>query len=512
MDKHQTTRKRTNRITVTVAGIQGEEAYVLEASLRGERVVIERWGMAAVGGTAGKPGGVPEDGRGQAIARALAEAGIRIKSVVVCLPARSVVIKRVQLPPAAPDQIPQLVRFEAQRHLPLPLDQLATGYLPVDAAHRGPGGTGGEGTDVLLAITRRDDLLRLSAALEGAGLHVEGCGIDALALADDYVRASPEIATAENGHASLVVSSDGQGLHAQIMHGARLLSTRYLPSGERDWGLDLARSLTAYALDRPAAPVGEAIVLGDVDESLLARATGLPVRFLSRAAEGDPLPEFPEPYRPLAALARQWLAPSRFGAVLAPGDWQTGTRPTGRSGALLAVAASIVGLGLLVAVQLDRQERARKDADSASRLIRLVRSDRKQLARLKAERDLLSERYRLIGAGAPGSGTADPGQSSPLELLRRIGSRTPSGVWLTQVVYRRGEPLQILGTTRHGAEVTAFIRGLESMPGCERVELGYLRSATVQDAEVTQFRVDCVPDRKPQETTMARENTGRTPR
>ncbi len=510
MEKRQTTRKRTSRSTVTIAGIQGEAAFVLEASLRGDRVIVERWGTAAIDANAAKAGGGSEDGRGPAIARALAEAGIRSKSVVVCLPARTVVVKRVQLPPAAPDQIPQLVRFEAQRYLPLPLEQLVTGYLPVEAEPRSQGGTREKGTEVLLAITRRDDLVRLSASLVGAGLQIEGCGVDALALADDYARSLTDDVAKSNGHASLVVSSDSQGLHAQILHGTRLLSTRYLPADEGDWGPDLKRTLTGYALEHQAVPIAEAIAQGDVDEHLLARAAGLPVRYLSGTGEVGFPPGFPAPYQPLASLARQWLSPSRYGVRLAPEDWQTGNRSSGRTGALLAVAASVAVLGLLVVTQLDRQKQARAESASASRLIRMVRSDRKQLARLKAERDLLADRYRLVGAGAGSAGLRETGPQSSLELLRRVGSRTPEGVWLTQVAYRRGEPLQILGTTRNSAAVTTFIRGLERMPGCERVELGYLRSATVQDTEVTQFRVDCVLEGKPRETTMAREDTRRT--
>ena len=117
------------RLGVVVASLSGTEVRVLQAAARGPEVAVQRWGAADAGSD--------DESRARALVEALARAEIKERRVVLCLPAQSVVIKRVQLPPAAPEQLPQLVQYEAQRHLPLPVEQLASGYQSspsVDAA------------------------------------------------------------------------------------------------------------------------------------------------------------------------------------------------------------------------------------------------------------------------------------------------------------------------------------------------------------------------------------------
>lgn len=458
---------------MTVVGFHGGEVRVLEASLRGGRVVVDRWGSAPASA---------EDLRGCEAARACSEAGIKTRAVVLCLPAQAVVLKRVQLPPAAPEQIPQLVQFEAQRHLPLPIEQLATGYELM-------GESTADGTEVLLAITRRDELARLAASLESAGLQVEGCGIDALALAGECVqRGGPT----ENGHARLLVSADSEGVHAQVLHGGRLLFNRYLAFAGSDWSTDLRRSLTSYALDQPARPIGEVVILGDADETALARITHLPVRHLVREspnAAGNPPPK---EFAALAGVARQWLGAGELPLVLEPEAWRSEVRKSGRSTALLAVAATVAVVGVVVTLQFEQQEKRRADAESARKLTRLLDADKKQLTRLRQSREELAERLRQTGGDPASVGAAAASRGgTPLELLRQVSTRIPSGVWLTEVIYRQGQPLQLIGTSRQGPYVTTFIRSLETLPSCRRVELGFLRSATVEETPVTHFRLDC---------------------
>lgn len=494
MEQRQIPKKRPARTSVTVVSLHGGDVRVLEAALRNGRMVVERWGSAPAGqGGAAAEG---DDARGRSVLAALSEAGIKGKSVLLCLPAQAVVLKRVQLPPASSEQIPQLVQFEAQRHLPLPVDQLSTGY-------RMMGESSPTGTEVLLAITRRDELVRLTASLERAGLHVEGCGIDALALASECLQATGHDAAGENGHARLLVSSDSQGVHAQVLHHDRLLFNRFLPFAGSEWSTDLRRSLTSYALDQPAHPIGEVVILGDADEPALAQITQLPVRHLVRPAVTTDGAAIPADFTPLAGVARQWLGAGDLGLMLDPEAWRTEVRSSGRSQAVAAVVAAIALMAVFVTLQLDRQQKARADGETARRLSRQLENDKKQLGRLRKTRDELQERLRQAGGDPDTLAAAGSSNRSatPLELLRQVSARIPSDVWLTQVVYRQGQPLQLLGTTRQGAAVTTFIRSLESLPDCRQVELGYLRSANVEETAVTQFRVDCSFGDRPHAST-----------
>jgi hypothetical protein len=461
---------------VVVASLGGSEARVLQAARRGGEVVFQRWGAAPLA-----PG---EEAR--ALLQALSQAGIPERRVVLCLPARSVVMRRVQLPPAAPEQLPQLVAFEAQRHLPLPLGELASGYHelgPVDGAT--------PGTEVLLAVARREDLARLERALASCGIRVEGYGIEALAVADAYLPGAPPAA---NGDARLLLAPEESGIHAQVLRDGRLLFSRFVPYNGGDWSAELRRSLTAYSVEHAESPIGEVVLLGKGDADQVSRAVGLPV-VQSASGEGGVPPE----HASLAGLARQALGAGHYPLRLPPQARPDGTRSQSRYRAAALAVAAFALAAAFTAWQLDQARTRSLEGAEAARLARQTERDRKLLDGLLVQRDALREQLREMGGGG-----APP--VPPLELLRRVAAMAPPGVWLTELGYVQGKPLQLEGTTRDAAQANRFLQSLERVPEFRGVELGYLRSAAVQDTPVTHFRIDCtLAEQAPAENAAVRE-------
>jgi type IV pilus assembly protein PilM len=89
-------------------------------------------------------------------------------------------VRLVELPATiAGRELDNAVRHLASDHLPVGLDQLVVDYRRVG---RVPGSGGNELQRILIAAARLDGIDRLTRALEGAGLHLEGVSLSGLAM------------------------------------------------------------------------------------------------------------------------------------------------------------------------------------------------------------------------------------------------------------------------------------------------------------------------------------------
>jgi len=448
---------------------------VLQATRHGSELVVQHWGAVASGSHG--------EGQATAVVKALTEAGIKERRVTVCLPSRSVATKRLQLPPCEPQDLPQLVAFEAQRYLSLPLDQIAAGYH-IFPGPPSDGRPGGSNQDVLIAVTRKAELSTLERAMTAAGLTVEGYGVDSLAVTDAYLPASE---AGLNGAARLVLAPDGAGIHAQVIAGERLLFNRFLPSNGGGWAADLRRSLAVYSVEHADAPIQDAVLVGEGDETALSGAIGLAVRRATvQPAQMGGLSVPPE-YGALVGLARQWLGLGQYPLRLPPQGWEGAGKTQSQSRMLLGGALAATLAAGLVMWQVDQRRVRAEEIAKAGRISKQAERDRKQLARLARERDRLRLQVAAMGGAADASGAG----AAPLELLSQVSARAPADVWLTQVNYQAGRPLQLLGTARNAVHVTDYVRSLETLKGFHRVALGFLRSASVENVPVTHFRIEC---------------------
>lgn len=466
-------RENPPRSEVVVARVTGSMVQVLQASRRGEELVVQRYGTAEI--AAGDSGGA------QAIVDALGRAGIRQRRIAVCLSGRSVLLRRVELPPAAPEQLPQLVAFEAQRHLPLPVDQLATGYYVLPPASVIGGNGAAPGTEVLLAVTRRSEVARLERALAAEGLRAEAYCSAPLAVMDAWL---PGIDRQPLGRPWLLAASDEEGVVAQVIESERPLLTRFLPAGGASWMADLRRWLSAYELQQPETAAKECVAAGELDPFAVGPGLNLPCR-----GAGERLPETGEElsgeWAAVVGSARQLLGVGHYPLWIEPQARADAARSQGRSrAAALTVAA--LGVAVLLGVwQFDRQQRSAADAIEAERIATQTAADRKLLGELRKKRDALREQWTAVGGAAAARDTP------PLELLRRATATAPAGVWLTEMSYEAGEPLRLQGTAREEASVGRWLRSLEHSPGFTSVSLGFVRSGDVGETPVTQFRIDC---------------------
>ncbi len=157
------------------------------------------------------------------------------KTVRLGVANQRVAVRTLRLPLIEdPKEIGTAVRFQAQEHLPMPVDQAIIDYQVV-ARFTGDDGT--RGMDVVAVAARRDMVGALLSAVRSAGLRPVGIDLSAFAmiraLATEMVEASQDSAEpADGGYLPAVLYCHlGDVTNLAVARGSTCLFTRISPFG-----------------------------------------------------------------------------------------------------------------------------------------------------------------------------------------------------------------------------------------------------------------------------------------
>lgn len=103
----------------------------------------------------------------QEIRELLAEARTRKRYVVSAVPNSSVILRTLQVPKMPPKEMEEAIRWEAERYIPFPIDEVVLDFAPLDPLAEVPEG---EQVEVMVAAARQEAVASLIEALRGAGL------------------------------------------------------------------------------------------------------------------------------------------------------------------------------------------------------------------------------------------------------------------------------------------------------------------------------------------------------
>lgn len=153
---------------------------IAEARRTARGVELARFGMAPT------PPGAVEGGLildraavGEAVRRLLRDARIRPRRVVVSVTGQNVLARILLLPPIPEDEVKQAIRWEAERHLPFPVDEAVVDAQTVREVME----DGRRQIEVLLAAAPEGLVMAHLETLELAQVHVEAVEVGALAMA-----------------------------------------------------------------------------------------------------------------------------------------------------------------------------------------------------------------------------------------------------------------------------------------------------------------------------------------
>jgi len=155
---------------------------------------------------------------GEWLKEELGRLGIKSKTVLVSLPREVAVVRHLELPNAPDDELPDLVRLQAEMKSATSLDKLHLDFLPL------PVSPDAEGRGVLMVTIAAETEKRIRAVLNEAGLEPESVGVSSIATSELIVRAGQRLGFDPN-EINLVVSRHGERVEISILRQQMLLFT-----------------------------------------------------------------------------------------------------------------------------------------------------------------------------------------------------------------------------------------------------------------------------------------------
>jgi Tfp pilus assembly PilM family ATPase/Tfp pilus assembly protein PilN len=146
----------------------------------------------------------------------LAKLGIEGGQVLVALPRDEAIVKRIELPDVADEELPGMVRLQAGAKSSVALDELCLDFIPLPKHSELPG------REVLMATIPRQTLEEVVSVCRSAGLEAKVIGLTAAAVAEFVARAEVGADNAAGG-ASLVVARHGNRVEISVLRRSHLL-------------------------------------------------------------------------------------------------------------------------------------------------------------------------------------------------------------------------------------------------------------------------------------------------
>ncbi len=180
------------------------------------------------------------------------------RKVVLGLANQRVVIRLLDLPRMDPDDLGSAIGFEAQDHIPMPLDEAVLDYVML-----GPQEEGSDLDRIMLVAAQRDMVSGFTAAVREAGLHPVGVDVKPLALMRS---ALPDTFFDEGAILLLDIGSEITSL--VVSQGRNPALTRFILGGSNNFVHAIAEVAELPEEDAEKHLMNPRLALGDaLDES-----------------------------------------------------------------------------------------------------------------------------------------------------------------------------------------------------------------------------------------------------
>ena len=163
----------------TLVGVDIEPGYVAAVQARPGDHLVERAAGAALAPDVVRDGEVVDVAALAAVLKQLFGDHKLSRNVRVGVANQRIVVRTIDLPPITDSkQLASIVRFQAQEHIPMPLEQAVLEHHSLGLVQT----PDGPRTRVVLVAARRDMVQRLMESLRQAGLRPQGIDLSAFAM------------------------------------------------------------------------------------------------------------------------------------------------------------------------------------------------------------------------------------------------------------------------------------------------------------------------------------------
>jgi type IV pilus assembly protein PilM len=416
--------------------------------------------------------------KADAVIRAMRAARIRRRRVVANVARADAVVKRIRIPATNRETARRILDFEAQQHVPFPLEETAWDFEDDDKGW------------VVLAAARRSSLDAVRSILAQAGLRSSAVTVSSDAVATAFLQLAGGAPDQRRDGAAVVIELGAGPIIVNVFRGPTWLLSRPLAvTGDdltaafaADLGCDLARAervrrdegFGALPAQRPRVMKWLQALRAEVERSLLAAAeqdTALAVervcatgggwltpglieatsQALGGAVEVFPaLSDTPGPaFGAAVGMGLQGLGLGHGLDVKASAAAETRRQARRTTGSAVTVAAlmAVVAVGGWRYWTAEQQglahAPARAAAASRAKDMRALQARRDTLETQLAEvQRLLRPRHRLLKA------------------LQELSAAAPAGVWLTSVSYTPGRAVSVQGKALSASKVSRLLDAL----------------------------------------------------
>jgi Tfp pilus assembly PilM family ATPase len=335
----------------------------LVASTSGRSVTLERAGAIDLPATEhGKD--PPPETIGKALADWIREQGVSRSATLVAVGRASIELRRFSMPPAPDNELPEMVRFQAQREFSSLTEDSPLDFLPLSGDATTP-------RQVLAAALSPDLLAQIRSVCDAAGLKAERIVLRPCATAA-VVRQAVQV---EENTASMVVDPLLDEVDLAVLVGEKVVFIRTVrlphvadvPEDESQYRPllgELRRTMAAFHNQFREVRISSITVCGDTTQrAALAEAIGrefsLPTSALhpleavpATARLKEHMPAHPGRYAPLVGMVLDEVSGSHAIDFLNPR--KKPEERTNRLTQVLAAAAVLMALGLYAWWQYDR--------------------------------------------------------------------------------------------------------------------------------------------------------------
>ncbi len=238
--------------------ISSSAVKLLELSRKGTRYHVEAYAVEPLppNAVADKQISDPKP-VGEAIARAVNKAGTRTRDAAVAVAGAAVITKIVEMSSTlSGDDMEEQIKAEADQYIPYPIDEVS-----LDFEVLGPSSKSSDSVDVVLAACRKEQVERLCAAVDIAGLKPRIVDVEAYALENACQFLQHQMPDGGRGRTVAIVDMGATSTSVLILHDLKTIYTRDQLFGGRQLTEDIMR---AYGMSQEEA--GKAKRTGNLPE------------------------------------------------------------------------------------------------------------------------------------------------------------------------------------------------------------------------------------------------------
>ncbi len=194
---------------------------------------------------------------GEVIRRVVDQLGLRSKRVVTAVSGRSVIVRQVETPKLADQDLRNHIAYEADKYIPFGTEEVIIDCQPMAAKP----GSADNVQQVMLVAVRKGFIQEHLASLKSAGLLPEVIDVDVFALANAYELLGPPATEEAAKKATAVIDIGATKSNIAIMQADRVLFTRevYLAGNEISDAIARTLNYQADEVDTMKLAPGEAL-------------------------------------------------------------------------------------------------------------------------------------------------------------------------------------------------------------------------------------------------------------